>query len=1312
MRSFCGLVLSALLCALHSCGLHAQYVPTVGVFSFQVSGPSALVGTVFYQPDEFTPGLNFPQGLTARAVLPNSVDGLLGCAPLKSNFTTDGVPIQGTVLLLKRGTCPFYNKVVNVQAAQPALVIVFDSVTATLSTLRLYYDGIYIQGGPGVPSPSVPGIGITAHDGNLLSAALTPNAPPVYITINGTGPLQSGDRAVLVDLLNHVNFTAQTPTQLAADLYAGNRPWTMYELNRTDVDPCLVPLAGLVCLNGRVASLRWLGIIPVGVIPASFGQLSRLAMWQTETSGLTDLGGTALCQLSNLQVFELTISPRVTALPDCFNASSSILRRFEVIGSSISHFPASLAALPSLQWVSFSQSQLASVPTALLNGTGLVYLDLSQNAISQQYVSLRNNTQLVYVDLSFNAFTGVVQATDFDLMPGLLKLSLANNALSGEVPMFNGSAALQYLDISNNAFSGGLNTTWSALQALSEFHAPYNRLTAPVGVISTLPALSIVDLSHNALVNTYYYAGVSVPDVVAFVSFDIANAAIKSINLGYNALTGGMATAKGLANFPLMATLLLNNNQLSGTVPSDLFPLGISTLDVSSNNFSGALPATAPGSSSRVINLAGNPLLTSATLPSWLTLSSSQMVSAVGVNYLCPSVTSSVAGLQVTLDATAFGYHGCQCKAGMYSAPAAPYCVVIPVEETVTVAGASLVASNDSELSGDWASTTAFSQTQFALPTQPYALTDGWYGSQRLMQGLATSWKLLPNSSTTRSMLVYLHLDPAHFNTLTDIVTVSALPAGEPSSVVLAVTGLDAQIAFGLVSPPAAVSAPSYLAQFNASLSMMGSPLSVLEVQVLTPSALISFTSYHTSGMHMLATWQESDECPQGIDQATGGVYEWDNSSTQCSILYPLFTMDSAVPDLITAMSAINLALALAFAVLILVLRSRSGVKGSSVFFSLLVIAQLALLAAGALFYATVGTSDFVCSARVWWTCLPLTGVLASLMGKTRRIQSIFGMKKLIVKRVTNKDILLWVVLALLAQIGLLVIFTSVQLSQAQVVVQSGSDGLLYRFQQCSQADGFVPFILVEVVVLGLAGGVTALLAFLTRHVAADFNESWYIALSMGSLLILAAVFVPMGFLITSIPEATTVIQGCGQNLIVLLMLVTLYASKLYYILGKKAQVQQAETSHTSGPTTVVATLTAKTPEPAANRKESSSTALRGYGRSSPVLQSAYGNGAVPQPAASVVANHRKSHLISSAAVAPAPEPERPTDSPSTQGKGKGHWLGGATVAERASVDAQLIDNKAPRAAPEGSSSGDDKVRWLRSSESRSSVGDSAERAD
>ena len=254
----------------------------------------------------------------------------------------------------------------------------------------------------------------------------------------------------------------------------------------------------------------------------------------------------------------------------------------------------------------------------------MVYIDLSSNNINQHldgYI-LSNQTffsGLIYLDISQNWFTGFINITDFSYMPYLLKFSIGSNAYNGFLPYFIQTTKIQYMDISSNSLSGSIPTSWGSFTALVELHAEHNYISTPTTALTYIKTLSIIDLSYNNLISDYYSSGFTIPDALVFVTNHIATTALTFINLGYNQIGGTITTGAPLNTYPNIATLMLNNNNISGPIPNDLFPVGLTTLDLSYNAFYGPIPVTAPGTKSRQLSLQNNPYLTpTVPLPSWI----------------------------------------------------------------------------------------------------------------------------------------------------------------------------------------------------------------------------------------------------------------------------------------------------------------------------------------------------------------------------------------------------------------------------------------------------------------------------------------------------------------------------------------------------------------------------------------------------------------------------------------------------------------------------------------------------------------------
>ncbi|XP_061372916.1 receptor-like protein 56 [Gastrolobium bilobum] len=174
------------------------------------------------------------------------------------------------------------------------------------------------------------------------------------------------------------------------------------------------------------------------------------------------------------------------------------------------------------------------IPTFLLYQNGLRYIDLSGNNLVGMFPIwlLVNNPKLEEVHLGHNSFTGPFKLP-FDLnhqMDQLSSLDLSNNKIQGELPNDIGFFLpnLVIFDVSSNMFDD---------------HIPAS--------IGNMSRLWIFDLGHNN------FSG-KVPE---------------------NILNGCMS----------LEELMMDNNQLNGTLPTGIGKLWLRTLTASRNNFEGAI---------------------------------------------------------------------------------------------------------------------------------------------------------------------------------------------------------------------------------------------------------------------------------------------------------------------------------------------------------------------------------------------------------------------------------------------------------------------------------------------------------------------------------------------------------------------------------------------------------------------------------------------------------------------------------------------------------------------------------------------------
>ncbi len=154
----------------------------------RVNSPAPLVAEYpCYPTTAFGPALS--SNITGDIVLVN--DGTGGTSSLGCNTLTNAAQINGKIALVRRGTCPFLQKIKNAQDAGAIAVIMMNNVDGTPVPM----------GGTETDPITIPSVMISKADGDALVAALSSN------TINTTlvAPLAGQFTGNLVPGIQHIN---------------------------------------------------------------------------------------------------------------------------------------------------------------------------------------------------------------------------------------------------------------------------------------------------------------------------------------------------------------------------------------------------------------------------------------------------------------------------------------------------------------------------------------------------------------------------------------------------------------------------------------------------------------------------------------------------------------------------------------------------------------------------------------------------------------------------------------------------------------------------------------------------------------------------------------------------------------------------------------------------------------------------------------------------------------------------------------------------------------------------------------------------
>lgn len=215
---------------------------------------------------------------------------------------------------------------------------------------------------------------------------------------------------------------------------------------------------------------------------------------------------------------------------------------------------------------------------------------------------------LRHLDLSNNLFNGSLPDSIFNATE-LEVLSLSNNDIFGELPeLIGGLKSLQLLNLSDNALAGEVPENLTSLQNLTVVSLKSNYFSGRVP--SGFNSVEVLDLSSNLLNSS--------------LPLDFSGNNLRYLNLSYNKISGSIPPEFAKL-IPENATIDLSSNNLTGAIPES-----VALLNQKADKFEGN------------DDLCGRPLKILCSIPS--TLSNPPNVSTTS--------TPAIAAIPKTIDST------------------------------------------------------------------------------------------------------------------------------------------------------------------------------------------------------------------------------------------------------------------------------------------------------------------------------------------------------------------------------------------------------------------------------------------------------------------------------------------------------------------------------------------------------------------------------------------------------------------------------------------------------------------------------------
>jgi Leucine-rich repeat (LRR) protein len=367
-----------------------------------------------------------------------------------------------------------------------------------------------------------------------------------------------------------------------------------------------------------------------GTIPASFADMPKLNILYLNINkmhGAVDV----LCNIATLAQFYLERNDFSGTVPACFGDLPDLANAYLFGNQLTGTIPANWGKPPNLKYIDLGQNLLTGqLPDSIGNLADLSFLYLFENLLTgtlpDSYARLSklsllllqdnfltgpiagkfngsHQTLLNTIQLSGNAFTGSIPGDElFAHAHRLRTFSAVDNCLQGSIPEVicesrrlnllaldgAGSAEACHYDIvpgvsssyiSRNPITGGVPTCLLQMHNLTTLHLSGNGLTGSLPQDLTLgPMLIDLALSHNMLTGR--------------IPHSIQERIWYSLDLSYNRLSGTLDSAFntkpvninlekekfGILDVQFHYTsvntyLSLQNNRLSGEIPSSVYPL-------------------------------------------------------------------------------------------------------------------------------------------------------------------------------------------------------------------------------------------------------------------------------------------------------------------------------------------------------------------------------------------------------------------------------------------------------------------------------------------------------------------------------------------------------------------------------------------------------------------------------------------------------------------------------------------------------------------------------------------------------------------
>nr|XP_011469010.1 PREDICTED: putative receptor-like protein kinase At3g47110 isoform X2 [Fragaria vesca subsp. vesca] len=365
-----------------------------------------------------------------------------------------------------------------------------------------------------------------------------------------------------------------------------------------------------------------------GIIPSCFYNLSGIVIFDVTQN---QLGGSLPSNLSHgfpkLQFFSIALNQFTGAIPSSISSATN-LGSFQCTFNNLSGQVPNLQNLHNLETFIIEDNNLGigkhgdlSFVSDLINATRLTMLVFGNNQFGGTLPTSISNlsTNLRWLLIGGNYLHGSIPTGLVNLV-NLQLLRMEENNFRGSIPTDIGKiSSLGDIELSSNKFSGSIPSSLGNITMLNSLWLYENNLNGSIpSSLGECNGLEVLDLSQNnldgkipqhllnGLLSLSISLNLSTNRLIGSLPVEIGKLkALGKLDISNNMLSGELPISLGSCQS--LEVLHLQGNFFSGLIPSSMQDLkGIRDLDLSRNNFTGGIPQFFEGFHLENINLSYN----------------------------------------------------------------------------------------------------------------------------------------------------------------------------------------------------------------------------------------------------------------------------------------------------------------------------------------------------------------------------------------------------------------------------------------------------------------------------------------------------------------------------------------------------------------------------------------------------------------------------------------------------------------------------------------------------------------------------------